>query len=206
MVKLILLGGGGHAISCIEAIESTRKFKIVGVLDNDPKCLAVGLGFKYLGLEQSLSNEFWVGKNVHISIGQIKSPKTRVKLYQKLKDFGAKFPIIIANTSYVSKTAHIDEGTIMLNNCTVNHSASIGKNCIINSTALIEHGVNIEDNCHVSTGAIVNGDAIVKSNTFIGSGAIIKEGIKIGSNCIIQMGAQVFNDVENNSVIKNGSI
>ena len=34
MKKLILIGAGGHAKSCIDVIESTQKFKILGFIDN----------------------------------------------------------------------------------------------------------------------------------------------------------------------------
>ena len=30
MEKLIVIGSGGHAASCIDVIESTKKFKIIG--------------------------------------------------------------------------------------------------------------------------------------------------------------------------------
>ena len=35
--SLILVGGGGHAKSCIDVVESEKKFKILGILDNSKK-------------------------------------------------------------------------------------------------------------------------------------------------------------------------
>ena len=32
--NIILIGAGGHATSCIDVIESTNKYKIVGLIDN----------------------------------------------------------------------------------------------------------------------------------------------------------------------------
>ena len=34
MNNIILIGGGGHAYSCIDVIEAERKFKIIGLIDN----------------------------------------------------------------------------------------------------------------------------------------------------------------------------
>ena len=31
--KLILIGGGGHCHACIDVIESTQKFQIIGIID-----------------------------------------------------------------------------------------------------------------------------------------------------------------------------
>ena len=35
--KLILIGAGGHALSCIDVIEAEKKFKIIGLVDNSKK-------------------------------------------------------------------------------------------------------------------------------------------------------------------------
>ena len=37
MKKIILIGGGGHALSCIDVIEQENKFKIVGIVDSKEK-------------------------------------------------------------------------------------------------------------------------------------------------------------------------
>ena len=39
MKKLIMVGAGGHAKSCLEVIELTEKFKILGFVDNSKKGL-----------------------------------------------------------------------------------------------------------------------------------------------------------------------
>jgi hypothetical protein len=43
--KIILIGGGGHCISCIDVIESTSKFEISGILD-----LRQNIGKSVLGI------------------------------------------------------------------------------------------------------------------------------------------------------------
>ena len=35
MIKIILVGAGGHAKSCIDVIETVKNFKIVGLIDNN---------------------------------------------------------------------------------------------------------------------------------------------------------------------------
>ena len=37
MKKIILIGGGGHALSCIDVIEHEKKFKIIGIIDKKLK-------------------------------------------------------------------------------------------------------------------------------------------------------------------------
>ena len=35
--NIILIGAGGHATSCIDVIETTNKFKIIGLIDKKKK-------------------------------------------------------------------------------------------------------------------------------------------------------------------------
>ena len=35
--KVLIIGSGGHAKSCIDVIENSKKFNIVGLIDNDKK-------------------------------------------------------------------------------------------------------------------------------------------------------------------------
>ena len=37
MDKIILIGGGGHALSCIDVIESRNDFKIAGIILKDKR-------------------------------------------------------------------------------------------------------------------------------------------------------------------------
>ena len=47
MKKIILIGSGGHAKSCVDVIEMEKKFKIVGFVDKNSKKL---LGYKKIGI------------------------------------------------------------------------------------------------------------------------------------------------------------
>ena len=121
---------------------------------------------------EKLSNKY---QYACITIGQVKTPQIRIKLYKWLKELGYELPIIISPMAYVSKYSNIHEGTIIMHHVLVNANAKIGRNCIINTKALIEHDAVVEDNCHISTGAILNGGVIVKNGTFYGSNATSKE-------------------------------
>ena len=37
--KLIIVGAGGHAKTCLEVVESSKKFKIIGFIDNKMKLM-----------------------------------------------------------------------------------------------------------------------------------------------------------------------
>jgi len=187
--SILILGAGGHCRSLIDVIELENRFKIAGIIDNELPIGSKVLEYEVIGNDNDLVNLRKKYKYAIIGVGQIKTPKIRVKLFELLKSFNFTLPVIISPRAYVSRCAFIDEGTVIMHDVLVNVNAKIGKNCIINTKALIEHDTIIENNCHISTGAVVNGGTIVKENTFFGSNAVSKEYIEV--NTFIKAGSLV---------------
>ena len=203
MNEIILVGSGGHARACIDVIELTGQFRIVGLIEKDEDSGSENLGYPIIGTDNDLMIHRKKYNNALIAIGQIKSPDKRVKLFQLLLSMDFILPSIISPKAYVSKYALIGEGTIIMHGAIINANARIGRNCIINTNTLIEHDVNIGDHCHIATGANINGGVSVGNKTFIGSGVITNQGVSIGSRCIIGAGAVLKNDVKSNKLIKH---
>ena len=53
--KLILIGGGGHCHACIDVIESTSTFEIIGIIDTKDKIGQSVLGYPIIGKDSDLS-------------------------------------------------------------------------------------------------------------------------------------------------------
>ena len=203
MDNILLIGAGGHAHSCIDVLEEENLFEIVGLVEKDESITNENLGYPIIGIDRDLKILRTQYSNALITVGQIKSPKIRIKLYQLLKELDFTLPVIISPQAYVSKHAQIGEGSIIMNGAIVNANVKIGKNCIINNRALIEHDTVIGNHSHIATGAIMNGEVSVGCETFIGSGVITKQRISIGDTCIISAGVILKSDVNSNQVIKN---
>ena len=161
------------------------------------------LGYPIIGTDDDLKNLRKKYDYAFITVGQIKSPEIRIKLYNLIKELDFTLPVIISPKAYVSKHAQIGEGSIIMHGVIINANAKIGNNCIINNRALIEHDAVIGDHCHIATGAIINGEVSVGNETFIGSGAVTKQCISIGNNCIVGAGVTLKSNVNSKQVIKN---
>lgn|SRR4030042_1994264 len=194
--KLILLGGGGHCISCIDVIRAEDKFSILGILDTAEKKGSTVSGVEIIGTDENISDLFVECRNFLITVGQIKSPELRISLYTTVNRLGGILPVIISPRAYVSTSAKIGEGTIVMHDSIVNANSVIGKNCIINTNALIEHEATIGDFCHISTHAVVNGQVRVGDRSFIGSNSILVNNITIPDNTIVAAGACVLKSPE----------
>jgi len=193
--KIILIGGGGHCKSCIDVIEQEGKYKIAGIVDLPEKLRGKILGYEIIATDEDLpliAKEYSI---FLITIGQIRSANKRILLFNRLRELGARFPVIVSPLSYVSKHASVTEGTIIMHHALVNAGADIGKNCIINTKALIEHDAVIEGHCHIATGGIVNGGVKIKTGTFFGSNAVSIEYTEIGEDNVIGCGAKITKNI-----------
>ncbi len=196
---LILIGAGGHAHACIDVIEQHGGYQISGLIGMPDEMHDHHLGYAVIGTDADLPKLAKTTPYALITLGQIKTPAHRTRLYQQVGALGYQLPTIIAPTAYVSRHASIGAGTIVMHGAIVNAGANVGKNCIINTCALIEHDVTIADHCHISTGAIVNGNTAIGSGCFVGSGSIIKEGASLGQNCVVGMGLAVRHNLPDNA-------
>lgn len=186
---LVLLGGGGHCKSVIEAAESAG-YNILGVLDMPQDVGKEILSTKIIGTDDDIP--IYKDKaDFVITVGFIKNPTIRTKLYNFVKGIGGKLATIIASTAYVSKYAEIGDGTVILHQAFVNAGAKIGNNVILNTASNIEHDAIIGDHSHISTGAIVNGESKVGSRCFIGSQSVLSNCISVGDDIIVSAGSFV---------------
>jgi len=202
MCEILLIGGGGHCRSCIDVIEAQGRYKIAGIVQPEFHEGETVLGYPVIGDDEGLPSLLKETNQALVTVGQIKNPDIRSRLYQQLIQLHAELPFIISPNAYCSRRATIAQGTIMMLGSTINAGAMIGENCIVNSQALIEHDATVKAHCHISTGARVNGGVQIGEGCFIGSGAILREGINIGNRVVIGAGQTVLSDVPDNSIIR----
>jgi len=202
--KLILIGAGGHARSCIDVVEEQDIFQIAGFvgLPDQKKSQYIDYGYPVIGTDEDLPELAKKYEYALITVGQIQSADSRIRLYQKINCLAFRLPIIVSPTAHVSCNATIGAGTIVMHGAIVNAGAYVGNNCIINSRALIEHDARVGDHCHISTGAILNGNTKVGDRSFVGSSSVIKQGIVIGEDSVIGMGLVVRHNLEDRAHFK----
>ena len=191
MNDIILIGGGGHCESVIDVIEHEGRFRIIGVIDKPNLLGSSVLGYPVIGNDNDLAELVKKCKYALVTVGQIKSPKLRIKLFNLAIKTGFILPKIISPNAYVSKHSLIGSGVIIMNHALINAGSTIDDNCIINSKALIEHNCSISKHCHISTNATINGGVKIGSGCFIGSNVTTKESVEISKNSFIKAGSLI---------------
>lgn len=188
---VLLVGAGGHAHACMDALESQQQYRIAGLVGSKAEIGSQHFGYAVLGSDDDLPGLATRCEYALIAVGHIHTADVRRRLYAHLLALGFKLPVIVASTAYVSPHARIGAGSVVMQGAIVNAGAVIGDNCIINTRAVVEHDAKVGAHCHISTGAILNGDARVGDGSFVGSGCTVREGISIGQNVLVGMGLSV---------------
>lgn len=183
MKKIILVGGGGHALSILEMSPNHDIF--LGYCDYKEM---PSMPIKYLGTDEEVLSKYSPEKYVILHAVVYTSEinlNLRSKLINKYKDY--KEATVIADTAVVTPNSKVGEGTVILHKAVVNH-ANIRKHCIINTGVIIEHNVAVGDNVFLGTSSVICGEAKIGNNVFVGAGSIIRDGVTICDNTIIGMG------------------
>lgn len=188
--KIILAGGGGHALSVLEAAEEKD---FAGYLALEPSEI---MPLKWLGDDNDVASLAKEGYTFHLGYVYSGLPimNHRRKMLERYEEAGAKFATIIAPTATVTRNSHIGDGCAILNNAVINR-ATIGGNTVVNTGAIVEHDCMVGENTFIGPGAIIGGAVKIGRDCFIGLGACIKNCVTIGDCVTVAMGAVVNKDL-----------
>ncbi len=198
MKPLVLVGGGGHCKSVIDAAESGG-LTIRGILDLPSNVGRSILGYDVIGTDEDIVR-FVDEAYFVVTLGFIKDASLRIRIHEKIDQLGGRLATIIASTAHVSRYAEVDSGCVILHQACVNAGAKIGKGCIINTFANIEHDAVVGDYSHISTGAIMNGGCQVGKATFLGSQSVMVNGVSVVDGCVIGAGTVIQKNISQRGV------
>ena len=203
MVKLIILGSGGHAKVVVEIFQENDDIDIVGMIDKDPANIGKRiLDVPVIGTDEKLADLYESGiSHALVAVGSIGDNFLRFKLFDRLKKIGFQFINAIHPSAIISKTASLGSGDTVMAGCIINAGVIIGDNVIINSGSIIEHDCRIGAHVHVAPRAAIAGGVAVGELTHIGMGAVVIQGRTIGYNALIGAGTVVIEDVPDNAVV-----
>jgi len=198
--SILIVGSGGHAVSCINLLEEIGSFKIQGLIGLREEVGKRIFGYEVIGTDTEIKELYSLAKNIAIGVGQIRDSYLRSKLFDNYLLNGFNIPSLISPFAKLAKDVEVANGVQIFGGSIINKGVKIGKNSIINTGAVLEHNVIIEENCHVSTRVVVNGNVRVSARSFIGSNSVLRQNIVIGENSFVAMGQALTVSLSENSV------
>ncbi len=201
---LLLIGGGEHArVVADAAATDPGGWHVVGFTDPRADLPALGpsaaahLGDDPSGLAGFATTPSDDRPALILAVGTVGDPGGRRRVAQSIEALAgwACWAVVVHATAWVSPSAELGDGTVVLAGGIVNAGASVGSHAVVNSRAVIEHDVRIGSFVHVGPGAVVGGGARIGSDVTIGMGALVRDHIAVGDGATIGMGAVVVADV-----------
>lgn len=164
-MNLIIIGAGGFGNTVADIARQSVNYEKIFFLDDNKT------GKDILG-KCSDFNQFINDDNLFFPA--IGNNEIRFQCFKKLESQKAQIVTLIHPTAYVSPTASVGKGTVVLPKPLINTNCQIGNACIINCGAIIDRDCVIEDCVHICLGAIIKGENKISSCKKIEAGEIIQ--------------------------------
>ena len=161
MRRLIILGAGGYGRTVKDVAEQLG-FSTIVLDDAD--------------LAHPLSSfQSCIDENTYF-IPAFGNNAFRMEWINRIEESGGQLATLIHPTAYISPTATIDLGTVILPHAIINTDVVVGKGCIINLGAIVDHGCVLEEGVHICLGVIVKGENRIERLSKIEAGEVVERG------------------------------
>jgi sugar O-acyltransferase (sialic acid O-acetyltransferase NeuD family) len=193
-MDLLILGAGGHARVIASLLGHDTRYRVVGVLDQNPsKDGEIVGGFPVVGTFDDL--EEWRDRGVaHIALA-IGDNQRRADLYDSLIARGFHIAGLRHPRAMVERNATVADDAVLCIGSIIGAEAFVGANALINSGAIVDHECRIGAHAHLAPGSRLAGRVQVGDGVFVGLGVCVREGIRLGAGSQIGAGAVVVSDI-----------
>ena len=161
--RLLILGAGGFGRVVYELAEELGIYYGIAFLDDAAQ------GENVVGkLEdyQNLSGEY---THAIVAIG---NNALRLQWMQRLEAAGYRLPVLRHPTAWVSGSARVGQGSVILPYSVVGAGAAVGCGTILNVASAVDHDCTVGDGCHICLHAVVKDQSTVPPCTKVEAGQV----------------------------------
>jgi len=201
--SVALVGGGMGAEVLLERLRlSSHLHKVAGYFDLSQKEQFADI--KYLGdpAKDSIYQGFVKGEFDGLIITVTSNMSFRRELLNLVEEFEIPLATYIDEQSFVSESAVIGAGSLILDSARVGHKAQIGKNVFLSGFVNIDHHCVVGENSTFGPGVFFSGNVKTGVDIVFGSNIAVEPGITIGANCKIASGSVLTRNVPSETVVK----
>jgi sugar O-acyltransferase (sialic acid O-acetyltransferase NeuD family) len=196
MTPLVIIGGGGHCRSVIDAVVRSDSYYIHGIIDDTCKAGEKRNGYYILGGISCVPT--LTECSFFIAIGR---NSDRQMVRDKLSHLDIKFANIFhPRCTTPSSLNNKPVGCFFGANSYVGPGCEVGDFSIINTNSCLEHDSSIGAYSHLAPGATTAGHVSIGKGTLVGINSSIRSKISIGDWTTIGMGSVVVKDIRGGSI------
>jgi len=180
--KLLLFGGKTFA-DTIEELASICGYEVVVRIDDyDPRPPLI------VTLDAASQTYDSTRHTIALAIGY-KDLSARLIAYHRLKQLGYTAATLIHPTAYVSPTASIGSGSLIMAQVCVDCRSVVGEACVLWPKACINHDTSVGCNTFISPNATLCGNVHVGESSFIGASSVVVDGASLPPKAFLKMGS-----------------
>lgn len=191
MVRILILGAGGHAQVVadilLRARDAGQPITPIGYLDDDASLHGkVLVDLPVLGYTSSL------GRIPHdaviIAIG---NNQIRKRLADELSAAGETFASARHPSAIIAPDVRIGSGVMICAGVVVNTGTVIGAHVILNTGCTVDHHNSIGSHAHIAPGVHTGGEVVIEEGVLVGIGATVAPRTSVGGWAVVGAGAVV---------------
>lgn len=191
MERILIIGAGGLSKIVVDILKPSGQYKIEGLIDRKLSDIVIE-GIKVIGTDKDLPRLFKNGlTRAVVAIGCVSAETnvTRMKRTEAIKDIGFDLINVVHKDAYISRTARMGTGNIIVGGCYIGPDVNIGSGVILHPFVSIEHDSVIGDYTHMAQGSKAAGEVRTGRASFIGMGANIIQGAVLPDKAFVKSGS-----------------
>ena len=197
--RVVVIGAGGHARVCIEALRSNPDYELVGAVSRDGSGVG-GLDIALLGVDSDLTY-ITLSSDATTGFVAIGDNAARARMAAECDRVDLPLAQAISRHAAISPTAQLDDGVAVLPGAVINAAATIGRAAIVNTNASVDHDCRVGAFVHIAPGSAIGGGVTIGDRAMVGIGATVLPGVSIGADAVVGAGAVVIRDVPDGAVV-----
>lgn len=196
LLRLVLVGGSGHAsdvLQAVEAVNSARPtYELAGILDDrdvDPRRF-IGRSVARIGTVDDIVD---VDAAYVLCLGW---PWARAEAALRIGERGRPAPPIVHPSADVGVGVELGPGSVVLGHSHLSPFVRFGAHGLVSYNACVGHDTTFGEHASVMPNAAVSGDVTGGHRVLVGTGSSVREGVRLGDDVRIGAGAAVVSDVD----------
>jgi sugar O-acyltransferase (sialic acid O-acetyltransferase NeuD family) len=193
--SVIVLGTGGTSLDIVDTLGLfPSEYCLKGFLDDAPSMKGAQVfGHPVLGALADAPR--WKDALFVNGIGSPRNHRDKPAILARTGLELGHFLTLVHPTAYVSSSARLGRGVVLLQHVTIAVNAEVGDQVVILPSSIVSHDARVGDFTCIAGGVCISGRARIGRAAYLGTNASVREDISIGDGALLAMGAVAHRDV-----------